>query len=122
MTVHTTDTGPAPEQPNPLLQQIPDLTALRNRLADIKQDLALITSALTEIQGKMQSAENTQACVRATEFLLWMDMAVQKAELEQQARAQFEMMAAMAGQPPEPGILPPLVPNGVPPEPEVPLT
>lgn len=131
MTVHTTDT-PKPEQPNPLLDQFPNILAIRNRLADMKQDISAVTSALTALHGRLhgqpngiQTAENTQACVRATEFLWWLDMAIQKYEIEEAAKLQYEAIAAMtqAGDvPQEPSIIPPLTPNGEPPEPTVPLT
>lgn len=95
----TTEPVDKPAQPIPGDEQIPDLPALRNRLADIKQDLSVVTNRLAVIQG-YQSPELVQAIVRATEFMFWMDMSVQKAEAEELARAAgFEVRKAEAAPP-----------------------
>lgn len=77
--------APQPVPPS-LEQQLPDLPAVRNRMGDMRQDLNLITNRLAQIQT-YQSPELAQACIRATEFMVWIDMAIQKAEAEEAARA-----------------------------------
>lgn len=84
--VLTTDT-PTPETPVPTLeQQLPDLPAMRNRVSDMTQDINLTTARLSQMQG-YQSPELAQACIRASEFVFWLDMALRKAEAEELAKA-----------------------------------
>ena len=94
----TEDPQEAPKQvPLTYEQQVPDLPAVRNRMADIRQDLNLVTNRLAQVAG-YQSPELAQACIRATEFMVWMDMALQKAESEELARAAgFEVKQRDAG-------------------------
>lgn len=93
----STEPEDKPAQPSPGDVQLPDLLSIRNRMADIKQDLEIVTRRTAELAG-YQCPELSQACVRASEFMFWMDMSIQKAEAEAAARAAgFEVRQRQTG-------------------------
>lgn len=83
--VHKSPEAPAQVAPPTIAEELPNLAAVRNRTGDTRQDLQTITNRLAELQG-YQSPELAQACIRATEFMFWLDMALMKAEAEDSAK------------------------------------